>query len=367
MKRFSEWRNRLLANPGFRHWAQRLPGLRSITRKRARALFSITSGFVNSQVLAACLELDLFKQLADGPQAVAALAAANRLTEERMRRLLLAAHSLALLEQRGNDRYGLGPHGAVLNADPGLEALARHHRALYRDLADPVALLRDPAPATELSRLWPYAAHADRASIATEAVADYTALMGASQAMVAEQVLQAFSFASFPSLLDVGGGNGSFVSHVAARYPQLQLALSDLPAVAPLARQRLQQAGLAERVTVHGGDFHRAPLPPGQALISLVRILHDHDDAPVAQLLASCHQALLPGGTLLIAEPMLDAPGAEDMGAAYFGFYLLAMGSGRARSIGELSDMLRQAGFKHIRSHRTALPLVCSVLSAQRQ
>ena len=78
MNALAEWRNRLLAHPGFRRWAQRLPGLRGITRRRARDLFNITSGFVNSQVLAACLELDLFKQLAGGSQDMETLAARNR-------------------------------------------------------------------------------------------------------------------------------------------------------------------------------------------------------------------------------------------------------------------------------------------------
>ncbi|MEJ2534171.1 MAG: methyltransferase, partial [Gammaproteobacteria bacterium] len=64
--------------------------------------------------------------------------------------------------------------------------------------------------------------------------------------------------------------------------------------------------------------------------------------------------------------PMLDAPGAEDMGASYFGFYLLAMGSGRPRAFRELRSMLRKAGFTRVRAHRTPLPLICSVMSARR-
>jgi demethylspheroidene O-methyltransferase len=54
------------------------------------------------------------------------------------------------------------------------------------------------------------------------------------------------------------------------------------------------------------------------------------------------------------------------MGAAYFGFYLLAMGSGRPRDRSELEAMLRSAGFREMRSHRTPLPLICSVLSARK-
>ena len=42
--------------------------------------------------------------------------------------------------------------------------------------------------------------------------------------------------------------------------------------------------------------------------------------------------ALPADGTLLLAEPMAGSRGAEPVGDAYFGFYLLAMGSGRPRT-----------------------------------
>jgi demethylspheroidene O-methyltransferase len=77
-------------------------------------------------------------------------------------------------------------------------------------------------------------------------------------------------------------------------------------------------------------------------------------------------RAALPGdGTLLLAEPIADTPGAEPVGAAYFGFYLLAMGSGRARSKAELAGLLAQAGFAAPRFLPTHTPLVTSVLVAR--
>ena len=95
-------------------------------------------------------------------------------------------------------------------------------------------------------------------------------------------------------------------------------------------RQRRQKCVLA-RVEVLAGSF-RDPPPPGVAdLVTLIRVLHDHDDAMARAALRTAFQALTPGGTLLVAEPMADTPGAEAIGEAYFGFYLWAMGSGRAR------------------------------------
>jgi demethylspheroidene O-methyltransferase len=69
---------------------------------------------------------------------------------------------------------------------------------------------------------------------------------------------------------------------------------------------------------------------------------------------------------VLIAEPMARTGGAEPMGEAYFGFYLLAMGSGRPRSPDELRRMLTEAGFVSVRSLRTRQPLQTGALVAVR-
>ena len=78
--------------------------------------------------------------------------------------------------------------------------------------------------------------------------------------------------------------------------------------------------------------------------------------------------ALPPGRRLVVAEPMAGAPGAEPMGDAYFGFYLLAMGRGRPRTLGEIAGLLRAAGFAGVRERRErASPLLVSVLDAHRR
>ncbi|MFG5407508.1 methyltransferase [Piscinibacter sakaiensis] len=125
-------------------------------------------------------------------------------------------------------------------------------------------------------------------------------------------------------------------------------------------------AGLGGRVACLGGDFLRDRLPRGADTISLVRVVHDHDDAAVRTLLRAAHDALPPGGQLLLAEPMARTRGAEAMGDAYFGWYLLAMGQGRPRSADELAAMLREAGFGSVRAVRTAVPLQTGLLVAER-
>ena len=50
---------------------------------------------------------------------------------------------------------------------------------------------------------------------------------------------------------------------------------------------------------------------------------------------------------------------------AYFQVYLLAMGSGRPRRVGELKSLLKAAGFSSVRRCKTRVPLITSVLVAK--
>jgi demethylspheroidene O-methyltransferase len=360
------WRDRLLASPRFQRWAASFPLTRPIARRRARAVFDLCAGFVYSQILLACVRLGVLRLLAAGPLPLSAIAARLVLPEEAAQRLLDSAASLRLLERRGPGVYGLGPLGAAALANPGIGAMVEHHTLFYEDLRDPVALLRGQRHDTRLGRYWSYAVARAPAELEAGQVAGYSALMAASQSLVAAEVLDAYPFASHRCLLDVGGGEGGFLAEAGSRCKGLRLMLFDLPAVVDRARRRLSEAGLSDRSSVHGGDFHRTALPRGADLISFVRVLHDHDDPAALALLRAAHAALPPGGRVLIAEPMAATPGAEAMGDAYFGWYLMAMRSGRPRSAAEITALLAQAGFTSVRISHTRQPLLVSVLSATR-
>jgi demethylspheroidene O-methyltransferase len=259
----------------------------------------------------------------------------------------------------------LGEQGAVLQADEGTQAMIRHHRLLYSDLEDPLALLRaDRAEPTALSRYWSYAGALHGAAEAGRETTEYSQLMATSQAFVAKEVLGAFGFPRKGTMLDVGGGHGAFIRHVAAAHPDMRFGLFDLPEVVATARPSLAADLGEQRIACHPGSFFEDPIPGGYDLVSLVRILHDHDDGPALALLRNIRAALTPGKRLLLAEPMARVPGAEPMGEAFFGLYLWAMGSGRPRSTKEIRAMLREAGFSRSRQVPTAQPVIASMIVA---
>jgi demethylspheroidene O-methyltransferase len=355
-------RNRMLCNPGFQRWAEGSWLARSIARRRASALFDISAGFVYSQVLYAAARVGLLDILHAGPRSVLELAMLLDLSRDATQRLLDAAASLGLVQARGAS-YWLGIHGCSFVGNPAVARLVEHNAMFYRDLADPIALLRGEVGNAEVHRFWTYT-QADAPPASARGVGAYTDLMAASIPLLVEDILESYAVADHRRLLDVGGGEGAFLEAAATHAPDLQLMLFDLPGVATRASARLERAGLSSRVRIVPGDWRRDPLPEGADLVSLVRVLHDHDDAQALELLRAVRRVLRPGGVLLIAEPMRGTTGGERMGDAYFGFYLMAMGQGRVRSPAEVTALLAQAGFGPGRLRNTRRPMISRLISA---
>lgn len=362
IERLRDFRNRKVSDPAFRRWAAGFPLTRPVARRQAGALFDLTAGFVYSQILAACVRVGLFDLLAAGPLDVAAVAARAGLPTEGVHRLLKAAAALDLVEPRAGQRYALGSLGAALVGNDGVKAMIQHHEVLYDDLRDPLALLAGGEKA-ELQRYWSYAD--PTVDSQTGRHADYTALMAASQAFISAEIIDAYALSRHRRLLDVGGGDGSFLIAAGRAAPELELALFDLPPVADIARGRLKAAGFNGRAKAHGGSFFDDPLPQGADLVTLNRVLHDHEDTDALAILKGVRRAIDRDGTLLIAEPMAGTPGARASGDAYFGLYLLAMGQGRPRTAEEIAALLKQAGFGHVRQVRTNTPMIARIVTAQ--
>ncbi|MDG1065645.1 MAG: methyltransferase [Luminiphilus sp.] len=355
--RWHQFRNKLIGNPRFQKWAARTPLMRIIANRRATQLHHITAGFVYSQTLAAFVELNIPKLLADGPVQTKQLISATGIPEQGLLTLLKAAKALELIESYKGDLWGLGELGAAMLANPGIAAMVRHHRHLYADLADPTAILRQREN-TALANYWAYG-EVKTGEINPET---YSELMATSQGMIADYVLDAVDFSTRERLVDIAGGTGAFARRAVARFPSLRATVFDLPAVAAQASTSSTSGETSNAVEYQGGDMFEDPLPEQADLMSLVRVLHDHDDKPAQELIDKAFQALPPGGQLIVAEPMANTPGSESIGHTYFGFYLWAMGSGRPRSAAELSSMMRLSGFNKVREAKSPMPSLVRVL-----
>ena len=358
------WAVRLAASDRFQRFAADTPILRRFVRREGEALFDLVAGFCHSQVLMAFVRLELPQTLLAQSLTVTELAQKNEVPADRLLVLLKAAASLGLVRER-RGLWRLTPRGAVLATVPGLRGMIDHHDVLYRDLEDPVAFFRGEGD-RELARFWPYVFGAGAAEDPGQA-ATYSRLMAESQTLVAEETFASIDLTGVRRLADVGGGSGVFLAEAGKRYPDMNLTLVDLPAVVPAAKDRFERAGLSDRVTIVGKSFRDAPLPEGADAISIVRVLYDHADETVRDLLKSVHAALPVGGRLILSEPMTGGDRPQRAGDAYFALYCMAMETGRARSPAEHKALLEESGFDDVVIHPSRRPFITTVIEAVRK
>jgi demethylspheroidene O-methyltransferase len=208
--RLKSLRNRVFASARFQEWSSTSWLTRHIARREAQALFGMCAGFVFSQVILASVRLGLFQILQQRPLTLDELAPRLGLGPDATRRLLRAGLSLELIEMRSGDRYALGQRGAALLGNPAILDMVEHNAMYYVDLADPVALLKGEAPPTNIARYWPYAGTPTPAGLTGDETTPYTSFMGATQRMIAGDILDAYPLSKRSCLLDVGASDGHF-------------------------------------------------------------------------------------------------------------------------------------------------------------
>ncbi len=363
--RLREWRNRKIADPDFRRKIATFPLSRPISNYQANSLFHLTAGFAFSQILYFMVHEGLIGEIAETPRTSADLAAEHGFVPRKLNMMLEAAAGLGLIAKTSEGKWTLADFGAVIHGDPGITAMIEHHAMLYEDLASPEKLLQSAAPDTLTRHYWSYATSPDPASIEKAAASPYSELMRVSQAMLTEEVIDTYSLGKHNRVLDVGGGDGAFLAAVGNHNPDVHLSLFDLPPVAERAKTFLAEKGMSNRSDTYGGSFFDTALPEGNDLITLIRIVCDHDDDNVLRLLRNIRKVMRPADTLLIAEAMAAGKTGESLSQAYFNAYFLAMGSGKCRSPEEIFSLLKTAGFSQMRFKPGNIRLITGLIIAK--
>ena len=175
---------------------------------------------------------------------------------------------------------------------------------------------------------------------------------------IAPHVIQKLRLNGARTLLDVGGGLGTFSCAFCRRYPRLQATLVEHPNIAPLARRSVRDAGLAKRIRVIARDLRRDSLPIGFDAVFVSNILHAHGATQNLALLRQLHRSLNPGGRLILRDVFMRSERtAPEWGALFSVALLLHTPHGRCYSLKEIRGWLRQANFSIIRGPVRSSPL----------
>ncbi len=309
-------------------------------------LLDVARSYQTTCVLAAGAALDVFTCLHEKPATARALASALA-TDLRATTILLdALAALGYLDKKG-DRYSVPEDLARLLSERSAEnvlSMLRHQANCFRRWAELPTVARTgkrPEPAVSVR-----GAAADQA--------DFIGAMHNISEPIADEVVAHLQPMKFRHLLDIGGGPGTWTIAFLRAVPQARATLFDLPSVAAMAKERLAEAGLLDRVTLVGGDFYTDDLPAGADLAWLGAICHQNSRQQNRDLFAKAHAALDDEGVVVIRDVVMEPSRIEPAGGALFAVNMLtATEAGGTYTFDEYSQDLRHAGFgKAVLVHR---------------
>ena len=303
------------------------------------ALLALSRGFQESRVLLTAAELDLFTLLSK--EAMTAGAIAGRLGAD-LRALRIELDALAAMELlvKSEDTYRTSPDASCLSADApdSIHPMLLHAATLWHRWSN----LTRTIGGTPLPERPP-----------EDATRAFIGAMHVVSAPQAERMVAAAGIGSARRLLDVGGGPGTYTAAFLRAAPGLRATLFDLPLVVEIARERLLAAGLLERVTLVAGDFEKDPLPDGHDLAWLSAIIHQNGPAQNAALYARIHNALVPGGRLVIRDHVMEPARTRPRAGALFAVNMLVgTKAGGTYTFAEIQEGLEGAGFVRVRQLR---------------
>lgn len=151
------------------------------------------------------------------------------------------------------------------------------------------------------------------------------------------------------SLLDLGGGPGTYAVNFCQKNPELTAAVFDLPESRLYAQRIIASAGLSDRITFIPGNYMAEDIPGSYDAVWLSQILHAEGPADCLRLIGKAAAALHPGGAIYIHEFILNNDMASPAFPAVFSLNMLvATQGGQAYSEEQLMGMLAEAGFTAI-------------------
>ncbi len=148
------------------------------------------------------------------------------------------------------------------------------------------------------------------------------------------------------TLLDLGGGPGTYATHFCRQYANLTATVIDLSTTRPFAEKTIRKLGMDDRVSFVSGDYLEDDITGSYDAVWMSHILHGESSDECLRIIEKVMRCLNPGGVAVIHEFILDDTLDRPLFPALFSLnMLLGTDDGRAYSQGQLFGMLERAGF----------------------
>jgi SAM-dependent methyltransferase len=298
--------------------------------------------FMESRILLTAAELNVFTILQKAPLTAQEAALKIGAEVKALVSLLDAIAAMGLLKKK-EGTYFCEPSVAQLLADDSpvtVRPMVLHMASLWTRWSRLTATVKGiPAPTKQLDF--------------TRNPEELQAFIGAMHSIgtpLAKQIVAAVDSGAAKSLLDVGGGSGTYAIAFLQASPEMKATLFDLPEVIEMARTRLTREGLLDRTTLVAGNYHQDDLPGGQDLVLLSAIIHSNNPEQNLALYRKIFRVLQPGGRLLIRDHVMDPDRVQPKDGAIFSINMLVgtLG-GNTYTYEEIESGLSHAGFTKIR------------------
>jgi hypothetical protein len=120
-----------------------------------------------------------------------------------------------------------------------------------------------------------------------------------------QALAEKFDFSNYKTLTDVGGATGLLSTLVAKHNPNMTCTTTDLPAATEIARRKIEDGGIGDRVKAEPIDFFADKIPSAD-VVTMGMILHDWNLEKKMMLIRKAYDALPDGGAFIVVENLID-------------------------------------------------------------
>lgn len=173
--------------------------------------------------------------------------------------------------------------------------------------------------------------------------ASFDSLLACDQDVAYDGPTAAYDWTAVKHVLDVGGGQGGFVTAIARAAPHVTATVLERPGTADAARRYIAANGFSDRIEVIEGDFF-APLPRTADVVILSFVLLNWSDGNARRILARCVDALAPGGRILVYERDDPPEASANEEFTELDLRMLVFLGGRLRTRNEWAALAETAG-----------------------
>lgn len=305
-------------------------------------MFDLALGLLTARAVHVAAELRIADHLVDGPASSARLAEATGTHEPSLYRLLRLLASVGLFTETAPRTFATTPRANALRSDVlgSLRPFVLHTLGVlypaWREMAHSIRTGEEAFTKAFGEPVWQY--HADR----PKANDLMNQVMSRESEVMIDDLVAAYDFSPYGTVIDVGGGEGALIAGVLADTPGIRGVVFDQPHV--VGDALLRSAGLADRAEVVGGDFFDS-VPAGGDVYVLKWVLHDWSDEKCVEILTNVRAAMSTGGTLLVVESVIE-PGNDPAHSKILDMVMLVLNGGQERTREQFETLLDAAGFR---------------------